>query len=234
VTRSHRLLSFGTGAFLLIASPSAHAQSATLLRLANPANADRLVADSSGLTILRGPFSGGALAAPAAGALMMWYPRKAAFRAGAVGSTQWHDASVGAYSFATGQSTTASGTHSVATGGSSTATGIGAVSMGMSTSASGNRSVAMGSSNVASGYASTAFGDANDATADYATAFGRNSTASGAGSLAMGLSVTASGANSIALGTYASTNAKIGAFIFGDASSVTTITSPDHNSFVVR
>ncbi|MCE9538483.1 MAG: hypothetical protein K8R85_04590 [Bacteroidetes bacterium] len=42
-----------------------------------------------------------------AGTRMMWIPSKAAFRAGAVGSTEWNDVNIGVYSTALGISTTA-------------------------------------------------------------------------------------------------------------------------------
>lgn len=44
-----------------------------------------------------------------AGTRMLWYPRKAAFRAGRVTGTQWNNANIGDYSFACGVNTTASG-----------------------------------------------------------------------------------------------------------------------------
>src|SRR5438034_1881309 len=39
---------------------------------------------------------------------ILWYPRRAAFRAGSVAGTQWDDANVGDYSVALGQNTIAS------------------------------------------------------------------------------------------------------------------------------
>ena len=50
------------------------------------------------------------------GRRMMWYADKAAFRVGYVPTTQWDKDNVGNYSFAAGQSTTASGYASFATG----------------------------------------------------------------------------------------------------------------------
>src|ERR1700730_12391517 len=49
-----------------------------------------------------------------AGRRMMWYPDKAAFRAGYIWNTQWDNNNIGNYSFAAGNSTTASGQYSTA------------------------------------------------------------------------------------------------------------------------
>jgi hypothetical protein len=43
------------------------------------------------------------------GSRMMYYPGKAAFRAGSVNGTQWDNSNTGIYSFAAGYNTTASG-----------------------------------------------------------------------------------------------------------------------------
>lgn len=52
-----------------------------------------------------------------AGTRMIWYPRKAAFRAGSINGTQWDDANVGSYSVAFGQNNKASGLNSFIGGG---------------------------------------------------------------------------------------------------------------------
>ncbi|MFT3790629.1 MAG: tail fiber domain-containing protein [Rudaea sp.] len=72
----------------------------------------------------------GTIPASGAGARLMWYPAKAAFRAGYVDGTQWDDTNVGGASTAMGYDTTASGVFSTA--------------MGRETTASGNYSTAMG------------------------------------------------------------------------------------------
>src|SRR5215203_3566689 len=50
------------------------------------------------------------------GRRMMWYPNKAAFRAGYVNGMQWDQNNIGSYSFAAGKVTTASGNSSTAFG----------------------------------------------------------------------------------------------------------------------
>ena len=79
-----------------------------------------------------------------AGTRMMWYPDKAAFRAGHVTGMHWHKDSIGDYSFATGRSTVAKGTGSTAMGGPTFASGDYSTAMGTNTIASGDYSTAMG------------------------------------------------------------------------------------------
>lgn len=128
-----------------------------------------------GGTVLAVGTVGAGIAVPdlGAGTRLMWYPRKAAFRAGGVSSTQWDSAQVGDYSSAFGYNTTASGGFSFATGNGS----------------------------IASGTYSNAFGNAT-ASATLSTAFG-SGTASGSNSFADGLGAVASGSSSFAFGTNA-------------------------------
>jgi hypothetical protein len=122
-----------------------------------------------------------------AGSRLMFYPGKAAFRAGTVTGTDWNNANVGLGSAAMGYNTLASGSWSFATGNLTNATG------GMAT--------AMGHQANASGLVSTAFGVASQATGIYSTAMGNFSKASGHTSTAMGYFTTASGNYSTAIGT---------------------------------
>ena len=125
-----------------------------------------------------------------AGSRMLWYPRKAAFRAGYGSASTWNEATTGAYSTAMGIENTASG--------------YGSTAMGYyNNTASGDGSTAMGSGNTATGYGSTAMGYYNTASGDGSTAMGYyNNTASGAGSVAMGLYSTASSFGEVAVGAY--------------------------------
>lgn len=99
-------------------------------------------------TIARGTFDGDAsgtgVPIEGAGTRMMWYPRKAAFRAGYVNGTQWDAANIGAYSVALGINVRASGDSSVALGASATAAQAGSFAAGVHVTASGAASVAMG------------------------------------------------------------------------------------------
>jgi uncharacterized coiled-coil protein SlyX len=106
------------------------------LRSGSPAS-DRLRVDSAGGLVALGALDRGAIPVEGAGVRMMWYPGKAAFRAGRVIGTQWDNATVGAYSLATGYNTTASGFTSTAMGSSTTASGSGSTAMGFYASTAG-------------------------------------------------------------------------------------------------
>ncbi|MEP7336260.1 MAG: hypothetical protein ABI977_00720, partial [Acidobacteriota bacterium] len=105
-----------------------------------------------------GTFNSGSIPATGAGQRMMWYPKKIAFRAGSVNSTEWDDANIGLLSVAMGNSTKASGNASFAMGTLTTASGTASVALGSSTTASGLTSVALGSNTTASGSRTTALG----------------------------------------------------------------------------
>lgn len=111
-----------------------------------------------------------------AGTRLMWYPTKAAFRAGNVTSGAWDQANVGKYSFAAGTETTASGDGSTAIGNGTIAEGAGATAMGFFTNALGDYSTTLGSNLDALGTGSTATGVGNEASGDYTTAMGHNAS----------------------------------------------------------
>ena len=91
----------------------------------------------------RGTFGAGAVPATGAGTRMMFYPGKAAFRAGQVGTlysqwgaflgnggADWDDANIGVGSVALGSNALASGARSLAIGSYALATGDGSVAIG--------------------------------------------------------------------------------------------------------
>ena len=92
-----------------------------------------------------GDISGEGVPAEGAGTRMMWYPRKAAFRAGQINGTQWDAANIGEWSVAIGQNARASGSNSIAFGWN-------AVSAGSTTFAAGEDVTATGAASVALGY----------------------------------------------------------------------------------
>jgi len=159
----------------------------------------KLSLEKDGGILARGTYGSGATLPSIYGPVMIWYPRKAAFRAGA-GSGNWDDAKVGLYSFASGASTTASGGAATAMGGSTIASGAYSTAMGVSTTASGEYSTAMGTNTIASDYYSTAMGYTTTASGYISTVMGYGTTASGKYSTAMGRSTTASGDNATAMG----------------------------------
>lgn len=196
-----------TVAALGVAALPASAQSATLLRLRNPASVDRLVMDSAGLLQLRGTVTAGPSPNPgAAGAMLMWNPGKAALRAGYVTGTDWDDVNVARYSTA----------------------------LGYSNVASANNAFAAGQNNVASGTSSVALGSANTASGSYSFAAGLGAVASGPRSVALGIDVISSGDHSMALGYHASTAGFAGAFVYADYSVVTDFNASAQNQFSVR
>lgn len=91
-----------------------------------------------------GGTASGGIATSGTGTRMMWYPEKAAFRAGYVTGTQWDDANIGYFTFAAGEDSRASGDNSVAMGLRSTAANTSAVAFGEDNTASGAASVALG------------------------------------------------------------------------------------------
>ncbi|MFH0938879.1 MAG: hypothetical protein V1899_06325 [Planctomycetota bacterium] len=132
--------------------------------------------------------AGSVMGTTGAGTRMIWYPRKAAFRAGTVVGTQWDDANIGNYSTAFGYSTKASGESSFAAGYSSTASGANSFAAGYAAQGTANTAVGIGF------YA--------QAQASYSVALGGDScnvTSTGLRSYAMGTSMIVSGANSFGL-----------------------------------
>jgi hypothetical protein len=137
-----------------------------------------------------------------AGTRMMWYPEKAAFRAGDVTGTQWDADYVGFSSVGLGHNATASGDYSTALGYSTTASGAYSTALGGSTRATNDYSTALGYSTTASGWVSTTLGYATTASGDYSAALGLGTTASGASAVALGYSTTAQAARSLVIGRY--------------------------------
>jgi len=176
----------------------------------------------------------GAIPASGPGLRMMWYPAKAAFRAGEAVNNGWDDARIGYGSVALGNGPVASGFSSTAFGMDSAATGDVSTAMGNATLAAGTASTALGDHSLASGASSLAIGSETSATAIGAFAGGGVfTTASGPRSLAFGENVRAQGAGSVALGTRA-TAAADGSFAFGDQSSSSMFSVTQPNQFKVR
>lgn len=194
-----------------------------------------------GNIVFEGSFkSTGAGQAPVSGAgtRFMWYPDKAAIRAGGVSSTQWDSDSIGNYSCSFGNSSKSTGENSFSAGFSNRATGIASSAMGFYAFATGNFSTSAGLYTVASGISSVSLGERNEASGDYSAAFGLHGTASGDYSFVAGTGNTASGSratslgnNNLASGNYSfaagSGNTVIGvmAAVFGNANYVTGLCS---------
>lgn len=179
---------------------------------------------NDGGLLAAGTLGYGAIPASGCGERLMWYPFKAAFRAGSAGScgtaTAWDDANIGFDSWAGGSATKASGFGTFAFGDQSTASGTASVALGSANTASGTASITAGAASTASGFASTALG--------YTT------TAAGQGSVALGYRSVADGDYGVALGQRA-VAANTGSFTFADASTTSsTFSSTASNQFSVR
>ncbi len=140
--------------------------------------------------------------ASGAGTRMMWYPDRAAFRAGGVGGTDWNKANIGAYSVAMGYNTKANSAYSTAMGWVTEASGLAATAMGNSSTASGDNATAIGYAATASGNFSSAIGVGATASGNSSSAFGSSTTASGTASLATGDGTIAPSGYETALGRY--------------------------------
>jgi len=134
------------------------------------------VADSSVVFSATGdiPVSAGNTPISGPGRRFMWYPDKAAFRAGYVSTTYWDRDSIGLYSFGVGSNTTARGDYSLA--------------FGYVTTSKGNNSMAGGIGSVALGQSSVAIGNTSAAYANYSVALGSNTVAKAVGSFSVGVS----------------------------------------------
>ncbi|MGC9344974.1 MAG: hypothetical protein ACP5E3_19880, partial [Bacteroidales bacterium] len=119
---------------------------------------------------------GGSPPAVGGGTRMMWYPDRAAFRAGNVDIDEWDAANIGHLSFATGFSTKASGYNSIALGSHADATGDFSAAIGNYVTANGKYSLSMISGSYASGDASIAMGAFTTAPSFCETALGSYNT----------------------------------------------------------
>jgi len=138
-----------------------------------------LVHVEEGNLLNKGTFlSSPTLSISGSGSRMFFYPRKSAFRAGNVNSTQWDDVNIGNYSIAMGRNNTASGSDSVV--------------LGFNSTVSASHAIALGRDNVVSNQAS-ALGTENTVTAQYSTAIGYLNNVSGASGSALGFRNTVTG-----------------------------------------
>ena len=111
-------------------------QAQTPVAILENASGDTVLSSfSDGGLLVPGEFGNGAIPAEGPGVRVMWYPAKAAFRAGAVSSDLWNEGKVGDYSTAWGRDTEASGPYSTA--------------LGRDTEASGDYSTALGNQTIA-------------------------------------------------------------------------------------
>jgi len=161
-----------------------------------------------------GSIATGTIPASGPGVRMLWFPAKAAFRAGGVAATEWDAGNIGDYSTAFGYQTTASGVQSLAAGQGSNAVGPRSTALGFNTLASGDGATALGGNTVASGNSSTAM-SGGVANGPWSTGMGLSAVANGAASLAMGESAQSNGYASLAGGVLSHADG-VASLAFGD------------------
>jgi hypothetical protein len=123
---------------------------------------------------------------------LIWYAKKAAFRAGYAATDQFEDANIGLYSAGTGYSSTGKGDYSFAGSYGSTAYGIASTALGASATAGGDYSTMLGQWGYTLGSYSTALGYKPEAIGDYSTVVCTDTcTAQGTYSSAFGGATTA-------------------------------------------
>jgi hypothetical protein len=147
MTMLHRIL--GAAILLAAAAPAlAAAQTPDSALAVSRSGASLFRVNVDGGAVFGGDYDGGissgGIAREGAGTRMMWYPQKAAFRAGYINGTQWDDANIGYFSVAIGQDVRSSGDGGTAFGVRSTAAGSSTFAVGEDNTASGAASVALG------------------------------------------------------------------------------------------
>ena len=185
--------------------------------------------------VVSGAHGTGTIPATGAGTRMMFYPRKSAFRVGAVSGIEWDDFRVGSYSaafgfdtraslnfgmaygdrslstgsgsFAGGINALSSGTGSIAVGENVRATRVGAVAFGGGSEANGDWSTAIGNSSIATGNVSFAGGNSAESIGFVAFSYGSSTNSTGNYSVSMGDNATATGNNSMAVGQFVEAHA---------------------------
>ena len=212
-------------AALLAAAAPADAQSDILLQLRSGSPAgDRFRVDSAGGVVAIGELGIGIIPASGAGYRMMWYPFKAAFRAGGTddggAGNYWDDANVGFYSWAGGNLSKASAFATFAFGDQVEVTGVDGAAFGGSNTVSGTAGFSTGASNRCTGFGCIAMGFTN--------------TAGGQGAVAIGYRVTADCDYCVSLGHRASANGHDGTFNAADQSTTDSLEASANNQFNTR
>jgi hypothetical protein len=150
--------------------------------------------------------SGPSLSNVQAGANLIWYPKKGAFRVGSLnanGANYWTENNIGLHSFATGFNTMASGEGSIAMGKLSYASGPHSLTLGSNLIATSDHSFAIGNGSSAESAGAMAFGTQVHATGLESVALGVDALASGKQAVSIGSATNASGENALAMGFHA-------------------------------
>jgi len=155
-----------------------------------------------------------------AGTRLLWFPEKAAIRAGEVfnnGAAQhlyWNSSNVGMHSVAFGYNTLANGEGSIASGTNNRAEGYNASAWGLTNKATADLSTAWGNATTASGTNATTWGVLNVASGLYSTAWGFQNEASGGSSSVWGIGNESKSIVETVFGRYADTSSNTNQFDF--------------------
>jgi hypothetical protein len=128
--------------------------------------ASNLVVAGEDGVLFGGQLGTGSIPATGVGTRMMWYPAKAAFRAGGVSSSQWNDSGIGEYSAALGYDTVAAGRYSMSIGDNANAHAYNSMALGSFVTANGGYSTAIGRGTTTGSFMETAIGSFNTLAAD--------------------------------------------------------------------
>jgi hypothetical protein len=202
----------------------------------NPTTDLHMIGDNG--ILFEGTTGAGSIPAEGEGTRFMWYPSKAAFRAGTLDGSftnYWNNNNIGEHSFAFGKNVRASGNFSAAFGEQNQANGSHSLALGFNsiTDASAPYSLAGGQNSRTSAPYSVALGRANRAIGEASFALGYHSTTRGNYSFAFGFYSESNGDNSFAFGHKAIADHE-GSFIFSDRSTNNTFSSSSPNQFAAR
>ena len=170
---------------------------------------------TDGMIIAEGHFNSGEdLPISGARTAFIWYPKKAALRAGQVDANQWDDANIGNYSIALGHNVTAKAAGSIALGEDTStdnqaivaighnisASGVSAIAIGVDGMASNTSAIAIGPQSEATQLSSIAIGEQSNAYAQYTVALGHDAQAIEDYSVVIGSGAGGLGTEGIAIG----------------------------------
>lgn len=202
----------------------------------NPTTDLHMIGDNG--ILFEGTTGAGTIPVEGEGTRFMWYPAKAAFRAGTVEAPRenfWNNTNIGNHSIAVGRSVMARGDFSAAFGEQNQANGSHSMALGFNsiTDATAPYSLAGGHNSRTVGPYSVALGRANRAIGEASFALGYHSTARGDYSFSFGWYSESKGINSFAFG-YRAIAEHDGSFVFSDRSSNDSFSSSLANQFTAR
>jgi len=186
-------------------------------------DANQFLIRAGGGLVAVGTFGSGTIPATGAGTRLMWYPKKAAFRAGYVDGTQWDDGSIGDYSTVGGGRNNTASSYGTVSGGDGNRAGSSYATVGggqNNTAATQNSTVSGGQSNTTNGsYATIGGGTGNDGAMVATVGGGQDNNASGVGATVAGGKLNiASGEYSTIAGGYGNAASGIRAMVPGGLS----------------